>query len=295
MASTANGLWMSQIGRNVTDAVDGILTGKRYLTHDRDPLFTAEFLSLLANLGVQSVKLPPHSPNLNAVAERFVRSIKESCLDRLILFGEAGLRKAIQNFILHYHVERNHQSKGNKLFPRAAEFPQQGIVRCEERLGGLLSTITENRHEGWAAADPIARLLFGRTALRGAGGYEADNQRALVLVASSTSVLGDFGPQRPLYTGWLSVALYRRSGQRRRSLTIRPNPPQLYLYAAMLCFLLFTDNLVGRMEVPDQRIWFWLRSGRWQLLLVFGILSVVRQLLFWSEAVCPSHPSTRRA
>ena len=96
-----NGLWMSQIGRNVTDAVDGILTGKRYLTHDRDPLFTAEFLSLLANVGVQWVKLPPQSPNLNAVAERFVRSIKESCLDRLILFGEAGLRKAIRNFILH--------------------------------------------------------------------------------------------------------------------------------------------------------------------------------------------------
>jgi putative transposase len=139
IASTANGLWMSQIGRNVTDAVDGILTGKRYLIHDRDPLFTAEFLSMLADVGVQSVKLPPRSPNLNAVAERFVRSIKESCLDRLILFGEAGLRKAVQNFILHYHAERNHQGKGNRLlFPRAAEFPEQGIVRCQERLGGLL-------------------------------------------------------------------------------------------------------------------------------------------------------------
>jgi putative transposase len=103
------------------------------------PLFTAEFLSMLADVGVQSVKLPPRSPNLNAVAERFVRSIKESCLDRLILFGEAGLRKAVQNFILHYHAERNHQGKGNQLlFPRAAEFPQQGIVRCQERLGGLL-------------------------------------------------------------------------------------------------------------------------------------------------------------
>ena len=88
-----------------------------------------EFLSLLADVGVQSVKLPPQSPNLNAVAERFVRSIKESCLDRLILFGEAGLRKAVQNFILHYHAERNHQGKGNQLlFPGAAEFPEQGTV-----------------------------------------------------------------------------------------------------------------------------------------------------------------------
>jgi putative transposase len=98
MVSTANGFWMSQIGRNVTDALDGILTGKRYLMHDRDPLFTAEFLSMLADVGVQSVKLPPRSPNLNAVAERFVRSIKESCLDRLILFGEAGLKKSRLKF-----------------------------------------------------------------------------------------------------------------------------------------------------------------------------------------------------
>ena len=95
IASSANGLWMSQIGRRVTDAVDGTRQGKRYLTHDRDPLFTAEFQDILASVGVTAVKLPPQSPNLNAYAERFVRSIKESCLDRLILLGEASLRKAI--------------------------------------------------------------------------------------------------------------------------------------------------------------------------------------------------------
>jgi transposase InsO family protein len=78
IASNANGLWISQIGRSVTDAVDGVLNGKRYLIHDRDPLFTAEFQSIFAGVGVKSVKLPPQSPNLNAYAERFVRSIKES-------------------------------------------------------------------------------------------------------------------------------------------------------------------------------------------------------------------------
>src|SRR5919202_6664740 len=102
-------------GETVTDAVDGILHGKRYLIHDRDPLFTAEFLSLLAGVGVESVKLPPRSPNLNAQAERFVRSIKESCLDRLILFGEQSLRTAMQNFIVHYHTERHHQGLANRL------------------------------------------------------------------------------------------------------------------------------------------------------------------------------------
>lgn len=69
IASVANGLWMSQIGRNLSDAVDGILNGKRYLIHDRDPLFTTEFLDMLADVGVKSVKLPPRSPNLNAHAE----------------------------------------------------------------------------------------------------------------------------------------------------------------------------------------------------------------------------------
>ena len=103
IGAQANGLWMSQIGRNQSDPVDGLFVGKRYLIHDRDPLFTAEFLEMLADIGIQSVKLPPRSPNLNAYAERFVRTIKESCLDRLILFGEGSLRKAIREFVAHYN------------------------------------------------------------------------------------------------------------------------------------------------------------------------------------------------
>ena len=87
------------------------------LIHDRDPLFTAEFLNMIADAGVESVKLPPRSPNLNAYAERFVRGIKESCLERMIFFGEEPLRTAIQNFVAHYqyHSERNHQGLANQL------------------------------------------------------------------------------------------------------------------------------------------------------------------------------------
>jgi putative transposase len=99
ISAIANGLWMNQIARNLTDAVDGLLKGKRYLIHDRDPLVTAEFLSTLAEAGTESVKLPPRSPNLNSYAERFVRSIKESCLERMILFGEGALRVAVQEFV----------------------------------------------------------------------------------------------------------------------------------------------------------------------------------------------------
>src|SRR5215475_11484858 len=100
---------------NTSDAVDGILKGKRYLIHDRDPLFTSEFLKLVGGTGVMSVKLPARSPNLNAYAERFVRTIKESCLERLILFGEGSVRRAAAEFAMHYHRERNHQGLDNKL------------------------------------------------------------------------------------------------------------------------------------------------------------------------------------
>ena len=88
--------------RNLTDPVDGVLAGKTYVIDDRDPLFTAEFLRTLEAAGVKSVKFPPRSPNLNPHAEGFVRSIKESCLDRLIFFGEASRRTAVQNFVEHY-------------------------------------------------------------------------------------------------------------------------------------------------------------------------------------------------
>jgi putative transposase len=140
IVSQGNGLWMSQVGRHCTDAVDGILNGKRYLIHDRDPLFTAEFQSILQSVGVKCVKLPPQSPNLNAHAERFVRSIKETCLERLILFGEHSLRRATAEFVAHYHGERNHQGLGNRLFHPEPPIPQKsGRIHRRERLGGLLN------------------------------------------------------------------------------------------------------------------------------------------------------------
>ena len=95
---------------------------------------------MLADIGIQSVKLPPRSPNLSAYAERFVRTIKESCLDRLILFGEDSLRKAIREFVAHYHLERNHQGLGNRLItPEAVPANSNGTIQRRRRLGGMLS------------------------------------------------------------------------------------------------------------------------------------------------------------
>ena len=103
-------------------------------------MFTTEFLNILAETGVASVRIPPRSPNLNAHAERFVRSIKESYLERMILFGEASVRKATAEFVAHYHLERNHQGLGNRLIsPESLPGLSQGDVARHERLGGLLN------------------------------------------------------------------------------------------------------------------------------------------------------------
>jgi putative transposase len=140
VAQNAHGLWMAQIARNVTDELDGFLKGKRYLIHDRDPLYTHEFVSMLAEAGIESVKLPPKSPDLNSYAERFVRTIKEGCLEQMILFGEDSLRNSIHQFLVHYHQERNHQGLENRLIiPLKAAVNSEGRIERRERLGGLLN------------------------------------------------------------------------------------------------------------------------------------------------------------
>lgn len=131
------GQWMHQIARNLTDCFDGFLTGKRFLIHDRDPLFTRDFDRILFGQGIEALILPAKSPNLNAFAERFVRSIKSECLDQLIIFGENNLRRIIAEYLAHYHQERNHQGLDNRLI-RAGPLPQDGDIHCHERLGGLL-------------------------------------------------------------------------------------------------------------------------------------------------------------
>lgn len=90
---------------------------------------------------MKPLKLPVRSPNLNAFAERWGPSVKEECLSKLILFGEASLQRALREYVEHFHTERNHQGKGNViLFPPSDQAVQggDGLVRCRERLGGML-------------------------------------------------------------------------------------------------------------------------------------------------------------
>jgi transposase InsO family protein len=139
IAPDPGGKWMKQVARNLTDPFAGFLRNKKYLIHDRDPLFTEVFAQMLKVADVETVKLPPQSPNLNALAERFVRSINSECLERMILFGEASLRHAIEQFVEHYHRERNHQGLANRLIqPDERAGQADGKIHCHERLGGLL-------------------------------------------------------------------------------------------------------------------------------------------------------------
>jgi transposase InsO family protein len=134
-----DGRWMAQVARNLTDAVDGFLRSKRYLIHDRSPLFTSVFAEILKAAGVKVVKVPPRSPDLNPHAERFVRSIKSECLAKMIFFGARQLQRAVEQFVAHYHVERNHQGLDNQLIqPEESVGNAEGEIRCRERLGGLL-------------------------------------------------------------------------------------------------------------------------------------------------------------
>ena len=133
--------FMMQVGRNLTDPVDGFLLGKRFLVLDRDKKFTSDFRDLIEEAGTDVIRLPYRSPNLNAHVERFILSIKSECLNRMIFFGEQSLRRAVTEFICHYHRERNHhQGLENALIEADERVGSlHGNVRCCKRLGGLLS------------------------------------------------------------------------------------------------------------------------------------------------------------
>ena len=133
--------WMRQMARNVTGADTGFLSGCRYLLHDRDTKFCAAFDGVLGSVGIKAIQLPPRSPNLNAHCERWIRSVKTEVLSKMILFGEGSLRHCLENYLSHYHTERNHQGKQNViLFPAPADRIGEptGEIHTRERLGGLL-------------------------------------------------------------------------------------------------------------------------------------------------------------
>ena len=132
---------MLQWARNLTDAEDGFLKGKRVLIHDRDPLYTKKFRETLRGAGVRALKLPKMSPNLNAVAEAFVGNVKREVIKKMILVGEAHVRYVVEQYAEYYNKERPHQGMGNRRLTEPEEPPPaEDPVVCRERLGGLLKS-----------------------------------------------------------------------------------------------------------------------------------------------------------
>ena len=130
------GDWMKQMARNLTDPFSGFLKNKNYIIHDRDPLFTKAFRQTLKKSGVKPIRTLPMSPHLNCMIERFVRTIKSECLNRMLIFGERHLEYVIEEYMTHYHEERPHQGLDNEIIippPKG-----KGEIVCQERIGGLL-------------------------------------------------------------------------------------------------------------------------------------------------------------
>ena len=154
--------WLVQVARNVTMAEWGVLSRGQYLIHDRDGKYCPAFQRIIDEVWVQRVPLPPRAPDVNAYAERWVRSVRDEALSRFILFGERSRRYALTQYEAHYHIERPHQGKGNVvLMPARAQgtvrkahegsplttpherggagsLREPVSIKCCERLGGLL-------------------------------------------------------------------------------------------------------------------------------------------------------------
>ncbi len=139
IAHQPHGAWMLQIARNLADGVDGFLRDKTHLILDRDPVYTQAFRDLLRDSGVKPLLLPANSPNLNAFAERFVRSIRDDCLNHIVILSEEHLRTVVAEYVEHYHTERNHQGLGNELIAASVPANADREVRRRKRIGGLLS------------------------------------------------------------------------------------------------------------------------------------------------------------
>ena len=136
-----NAQWMKQVARNLTMADIGFfpLTGAKRLIRDNDKIYQPSFEELLRTADVETVNIAPNSPNLNAFAERWVRSVKSECLRKVRCLGIGGLQRALQEYLRHYHGERNHQGIGNVLIaPEKLVADLKAPIRCRSRLGGVL-------------------------------------------------------------------------------------------------------------------------------------------------------------
>ena len=130
---------MRQVARQLVDSAQGLALGKTHLIIDRDTKYVDDFRHTLESAGVQFVLCPAHAPQCNSFAQRFVRSIKEECLSRLIFLNQQQLPTTISTFVNYYRQRRNHQGIENKLIKPPTSLPELGHIQCRKELGGMLN------------------------------------------------------------------------------------------------------------------------------------------------------------
>lgn len=143
MTANPNRTWMMQQARNLAMIFDQETVIPKYLLRDRDSKFVKEFDAILASEGIAVTPIGVRAPNQNAVAERFVQSVRRECLDHFVVFGESHLRHIISEYLVYYHQHRPHQGLGNRPLDGTESVAVEtdrpvGEVVCQERLGGLL-------------------------------------------------------------------------------------------------------------------------------------------------------------
>ena len=130
--------WVTQQAQHLSwQLQDGAITA-RYLIRDRDSKFVPSFDAVFQSEGVEIVRTPYRAPTANAVAERWIGSVRRECLDHLLIVSEAHLRHVLTAYIAHYNEARPHQGLDQRTPVPRDQGGGQGPIRRRDRLGGLL-------------------------------------------------------------------------------------------------------------------------------------------------------------
>jgi len=136
VSTSPDEVWVSQQFRNLSVVNEEL---PRYLIHDRDEKYTRHADALVEAVGTKVIRLPAKSPDLNGHAERWIRSLRQECLDRIIILNEAHLRWVLKEYVRYYNERRPHRALGLHVPAGPRDYPAEGEVACRRVLGGLVN------------------------------------------------------------------------------------------------------------------------------------------------------------